>query len=87
MESPVTMHLNDKPVQFTPEGKVSIIDAIGAVTSSDQPGVIWNGLQARHPEVLAYCDHYLFSEKESVPVVDSEGWERIMVLLSSTPIC
>ena len=81
MEDPVTLQFNEKSLQFTPDGKVSIIDAIGVVTDSDQPGAIWNGLQTRHPEVLTYCDHYLFSHKETIPVVDSEGWESIMVLL------
>jgi hypothetical protein len=81
MAEPLTLHLNDKPVQFTPDGKVSIIDAIGAVANSDRPRAIWEGLQGRHPEVLAFCDHYPFSEKETVPVADSEGWERIMPLL------
>jgi hypothetical protein len=81
MEKPLTLHLDDKPLRFTPDGKVSVVDAIGATTLSNRAHAIWEGLKERHPEVLAFCDLYPFSEKETVPVADSEGWEQILPLL------
>jgi hypothetical protein len=81
MEDPLTIHLDDRAVKFTPDGRVAVFDAIGAVTGSDRPRAIWKDLRDTYPEVRAFCDHYLFSGARSVPVVDSEGWGRILPLL------
>jgi hypothetical protein len=81
MEEHFTVHLDDMPVRFTPDGKVAIIDAIEATMQSNHARAIWDGLKAEHPEILAYCEDYPFHGKTSVPVVDSAGWEMIMTLL------
>jgi hypothetical protein len=81
MEEPFTLHLDDKPVRFTPDGKVSVIDAIEATMESDRARAIWETLKEKHPEVLAYCEDYSFPEKGLAPVVDGMGWEMIMTLL------
>ena len=83
MKTTVTLNLGDRSVQFTPDGKVFIFDAIKAVTNSDHPGAIWKGLQKKYPELAASCNHYAFSEGESIPVTDSEGWEKIMYKLQN----
>ena len=75
------LQMNDSPVRFTPDGKVSIIDAIGATMQSNRAHAIWEALKSDHPEVLAYCEDYSFSEKGLAPVVDGMGWEMIMTLL------
>ena len=81
MEEPFTLHMDDIPVRFTPDGKVSIIDAIKATMQSNRARAVWETLKAEHPEVLDYCDDYPFRGKAPVPVVDSAGWEKIMELL------
>jgi hypothetical protein len=81
MEKTFTLELDDSPVRFTPDGKVSIIDAIGATMQSNEAPAIWEALKSDHPEVLAYCEDYSFPGKGLAPVVDGMGWEMIMTLL------
>jgi hypothetical protein len=81
MEEPFTLHMDDIPVRFTPDGKVSIIDAIGATMQSDQAHAIWEAFKSDHPEVLSYCEDYPFQGKTPLPVADSVGWEMIMTQL------
>jgi hypothetical protein len=81
MEGPLTLLLDDKPVRFTPDGKVSVIDAIGATMDSDRARAVWETLKSDHPEVLLYCEDYPFQGNLPLPVVDSAGWEMIMMLL------
>jgi len=83
MEEPFTLHLDDIPVRFTPEGKVFIIDAIKATMQSTQAHAIWEAFKSDHPEVLAYYEDYPFQGKAPIPVADSTGWEMIMTLLFS----
>jgi hypothetical protein len=81
MKKTVTLHLDNKPMRFTPDGKVSVVDAITATTHSNRARAIWETLKGRHPEVLALCEDYFFQGKDPVPVVGSTGWEAIMPLL------
>lgn len=74
-------HMDDTPVRFTPDGKVSVIDAIRVVTDSQFPSSIWETIATKHPEILSYCEDYSFKKEEPIPVVGSEGWERIWMLL------
>jgi hypothetical protein len=89
MEKDVIMDLDNIAVRFTPEGKVSVIDAIRAVSSSEHPWVVWESLKKGHPEILDHCEEHSFTTEVSVPVVNSEGWEKICrVLLEYLPdIC
>ena len=81
MEKPFTLHLDDIPVRFTPDGKVFIIDAIKATMQSNQARAIWEAFKSDHPEVLAYYEDYFLQGKNPMPVADSVGWEMIMTLL------
>jgi hypothetical protein len=81
MEKTVTVTLDNKPMRFTPDGKVSVVDAIKATTQSNRARAIWETLKGRHPEILDLCEAYSFHGKAAVPVVDSTGWEAIMPLL------
>jgi hypothetical protein len=81
MEKRFTVHLDNKPVRFTPDGKVSVVDAIKATTQSNRARAIWEILKGRHPEVLDLCEDYSFQGRDPVPVVGSTGWEAIMPLL------
>jgi len=81
MAQAMVFTLNNEPVRFTPEGKVSVIDAIRVVTDSNSPDAIWDTLKAEHPEILMHCENYSFQTEGPIPVVNSEGWETIWMLL------
>ena len=81
MGRPVIVELDDIPLMFTPEGKVSVVDAIKAVSNSDSSHAIWEKLKEAHPEILSHCEDYSFQGKGSVAVIDSKGWEKVWLLL------
>ena len=81
MEQPLILNLESVPLRFTPDGKVSVVDAIRAVSNSKCPTTIWENLKAAHPGILIYCEDYSFQGKEPVPVIDSKGWEMVWMLL------
>ena len=83
MEEVTTVHLDDNPVRFTPDGRIAVIDAIGALSNSDQPDAIWKEMKAGNPELLEKCEEYAFEEGDRHPVAGTEGWERILLLLPS----
>ncbi len=81
MEKYVIIDFGNTTVWFTPEGKISVIDAIIAVSSSDKPWDLWENLKTKNPEILDYCENYSFQSKEPVPVVDTDGWDKIFAAL------
>lgn len=81
MEQALTVMLDNEPLRFTPDGKVSVIDAIKVASDSSRPDVLWDRLKERHPEILLHCEEYYFHKEETIPVIDSEGWGKIWVLL------
>jgi hypothetical protein len=81
MEQPLIVNLDSNPLRFTPHGKVSVVDAIRALSNSNRPYSIWENLKAEHPEILMHCEDYSFQGEGPVPVIDSKGWERVWMLL------
>jgi len=81
MDRALILSLDKDRIRFTPDGKVSVIDAIHAVCSANNSQAIWENLKKEHPEILVHCKSHSFSSEEPVPVVDSEGWEKIWMLL------
>jgi hypothetical protein len=81
MEQEVIMDLDAVSVRFTADGKISVIDAIKAVSSSEHPWIVWESLKAEHPEILNYCEDYTFHMQGPVPVANSEGWDKICAVL------
>jgi len=77
----VVMNLGDYLVRFSPDGKVSVIDAIKAVSDSDRAGELWEDMVSQHPDLLSHCGDYNFQGEETETVIDTEGWERIRTLL------
>jgi len=77
MNAHVKMQLVDSAVKFTPDGKVAVVDAIKALSASEQAPHIWQWLKHNQPEFADLCDLYDFQENRPEPVVDSEGWEQI----------
>ena len=81
MNQALILNLDNEPVRFTPDGKVSVLDAIRAVSNSNHPLSLWENLKKEHPEILLHCEDYSFQKEGPAPVVDSEGWQRIWILL------
>lgn len=81
MEETLIVNLDNEPIRFTPDGKVSIIDAIKAVSKSDRPHPIWEDLKAKHPEILLHCEDHSFPREGLTEVIDSKGLEIIWILL------
>lgn len=81
MNSMLTVNVDSHHVRFTPDGKVSVVDAIRAVSNSDRPLSIWEDLKIAHPAILMHCEHYSFEGEGPISVVNNEGWESIWMLL------
>ena len=81
MERAVIVDLDDIPLRFTPDGKVSVVDAIRAVSASDCPTALWEKLKVVHPEILMHCEDYSFQGEGPITVIDSKGWEKVWLLL------
>ncbi len=81
MDRKLTFTLDRDPVNFTPDGKVSVLDAIRALGDTERPGVLWEELKTEHPDIASLCEEFSFQEDSPEPVVDSDGWEKIQVLL------
>ena len=81
MEQNLVVSFDGDLVRFTPDGKVSVLDAIGALTHSKCPGSLWDDVKKKHPEIMSYCDSFSFQNGQSLPVVDNEGWNMLLIVL------
>jgi len=81
MEDPYILEMDGDPIRFTPDGRVYVLDAIEAVSGSDAAHRIWKSLQRDHPEILDLCQHRSLPGETGVIVADTEGWDRILLLL------
>ena len=81
MEQPLILNLESVPLRFTPDGKVSVVDAIRAVSNSRCPTTIWENLKAAHPGILIYCEEYSFQAGDPLLVINSTGLEKVWMLL------
>jgi len=77
----LVVHFDGDPVRFTPDGKVSVLDAIGALVHSECPVCLWDDVKKKHPEIMSYCGSYSFQKGHSLPVVDTEGWNMLWMVL------
>jgi len=81
MEHNLVVSFDGDPVRFTPDGKVSVLDAIGTLTHSRCPGSLWDDVKKKHPEIMSHCGIYSFQKGHSLPVVDREGWNMLWTVL------
>ena len=81
VEQNLVVHFDDDPVRFTPDGKVSVLDAIKALTQLDCPNLLWESLKKNHPEILIHCGSHSFQKGQSLPVVDVAGWDMLWTVL------
>ena len=81
MKQGLVADLGTEQVRFTPDGRVSVLDAIQVVIGSKCPALLWEKLSSEYPQVLKHCEDYRFQREDSISVVDSKGWEMILALL------
>lgn len=81
VEKALAVSVGEDLVRFTPDGRVSVIDAIQAVISSARADTIWTSLKSDHPDILIYCEEYPFRGGDLLTVTGTEGWEKIWMLL------
>jgi hypothetical protein len=81
VEQNLVVHFDGDPVRFTPDGKISVLDAIGALTQSECPAYLWDDVKKKHPEIVGYCRSYSFQNGQPLPVVDNEGWNLLWMVL------
>lgn len=75
---------NGGKIRTTPEGKISVFDFIREATGAKTPKMTWVSISATYPEVVKFCDHFLFKKgrgQRPTPVVGKEGYLRILHLL------
>lgn len=81
MQENIILEEGNDPIRFTPDGKVAVMDAVKALGDSDHWPVLWDKVVSENPNILQYCEKYSFENEPNQLVVDSEGWERIILLL------
>jgi len=81
MNSPVTLELDSDTIRFTPDGRIAVVDAIGALSEDECPDGIWEDLKEKHPSIMALCGDYTFLQEETVPVAGCGAWEAIQTML------
>jgi hypothetical protein len=72
-----SMELDGDRVRFTPDGKIAVVDAIKALSSTQGAERIWKSLKKERPEFKALCQDYNFRADRTDAVVDGHGWEKI----------
>jgi hypothetical protein len=81
MEEAFVVYMDEDPVIFTEDGRVSVVDAIRMVLDSGSAPGVWERMQTDHPDLMAHCEDYSFRDQGTVPVIDKQGWEKIWLLL------
>jgi hypothetical protein len=81
MQPLVTLKIEDDTVRFTPDGRIAVVDAIGALSEAECPDCIWEELKRNHPQISEWCNDYTFAEEETVSVAGSRNWMHIQELL------
>lgn len=70
-------------VRITPDGRVSVYDAIGYVTGHSNPRDVWSELIIRIPEVVGFSDNFQFEGQGQrlTPVATVEVFLEILTTL------
>jgi hypothetical protein len=82
MEEALTIMMDDDPLRFTEDGKVSVVDAIKAITASKRAYEIWEKLKRDNPDLLDYCESHSEGEGSEIAFINHEGWEKIWLLMT-----
>lgn len=81
MEEALVIYMDEDPVVFTEDGRVSVLDAIRMVLGSGRAPDLWERMKEEHPDILNHCKTHAFKEEGTLCVIDKEGWEKLWMLL------
>lgn len=81
MKGQITFDLEGDAIRFTPNGKIAVLDAIGAMGDVELPDRVWEDLKRDNPRINGMCEEYAFPNDDAVPVADWDSWEIIQTLL------
>jgi hypothetical protein len=77
MERCTVFEIDSIKVLFTPEGKISVIDAIQALAKSRDSHKLWKTIYERNPSILNHCEVYDSKYEKPFLAADIEGWDKI----------
>jgi len=81
MNEEIQIVLDDDTVNFTPDGKIFVLDAICAMAETDKADRIWRKMQADNPQIVHHVEAYECKKGRPIPVADGAGWEAIQDVL------
>ena len=86
MASSFELKLDGQRVRFTDSGKVAVIDAINALVGpvADAREVMRH-IREEDPSLLNNCEKHRFRDGGAEPVMDVEGWNRVIQIILSGP--
>jgi len=82
MEGLFSLEINDDTVRFTPDGQISITDAIAALSGHNDSETVLKTIANENPEILERCKSYAFKGEEGILVADITVWDKIVPLLA-----
>ena len=82
MDTLFNLEMDEGIVRFTPDGRISIVDAIRALSGQDDSVALWDSITAVKPEILDCCESYLFEDEKELCVADTAAWDEIVMLLA-----
>lgn len=77
MSDYISLRLDEDRVRFTPDGKIFVVDAIGALLGRRHPENVWKRLKADRPSLRYLYEEHDSGGSTSHQVADSRGWEVI----------
>lgn len=81
MDEQIEINMGNDPVRFTCDGKIFIMDAIRIIVPEKELDSFWNRLKEDYPDIIPNTESWITEEGESLPVVNIEGWNRILDVL------
>ena len=82
MDTLFNLEMNNEIIRFTPDGRISIVDAIRTLSGQDDSVALWDSLTATKPEILEHCESYPSDNNEELFVADTNAWDEIVMLLA-----
>ncbi|MCG6880166.1 MAG: hypothetical protein LJE96_13595 [Deltaproteobacteria bacterium] len=82
MDGLFNLEINDNTVRFTPDGRISVADAIEALSGHNDSETVLEIITNENPEILEQCKPYAFKGEDSILVADLAVWDKIMPLLA-----
>ncbi len=82
MDTLFNLKMDNEIVRFTPDGRISIVDAIRTLSGQDDSVALLDSIAATKPEILKHCEAYPSDQEEDLFVADTTAWDEIVMLLA-----